>query len=94
MRAVGVLPAVRYLDWGITGMSTVATMAKKKSAKPKQAPEPGSRRVVFQMKGTEEWKEWLDGLSKRLRMPSSAVVDNALVMYAKAQGYEAEAPER
>lgn len=67
-------------------------MAKRKADQP--TPEPGVRKVVFQMKGSEEWKDWLDGLAKQLRMPSSAVVDNALVMYAKAQGYDRKAPER
>lgn len=74
-------------------MSTVATMAKKKAVSAKRS-EPGPRRSVFQMKGTEEWKAWLDELAKTLRMPTSAVVDNALVMYAKAQGFTKEAPER
>lgn len=57
-------------------------------------PSDPVRKVVFQMKGSEEWKGWLDDLAKQLRMPTSAVVDNALVMYAKAQGFNREAPER
>jgi hypothetical protein len=73
-------------------MSGTAVMAKKKAAASGRV--QARRKVVLQMKGTEEWKGWLDGLSRRLRMPASSVVDNALVMYAKAQGYAEEAPER
>jgi hypothetical protein len=65
-------------------------MAKKKT-KPKAA---APRRIVLQMKGSDEWKQWLDDLAAQLRMPTSAVVDNALVMYAKAQGFTKEAPRR
>jgi hypothetical protein len=77
-------------------MNTVATMAKKKAApkKPEPEPEPGPRRAVFQMKGTDEWKGWLNRLAKHLRMPTSSIVDNALVEYAKARGFTEEAPER
>lgn len=70
-------------------------MAKKKTSGAKVPdPEPGPRRSVLQMKGTEAWKEWLDRLAKHLRMPTSAVVDNALVEYAKSRGFSEEAPER
>jgi hypothetical protein len=71
-------------------MTTGILMAKKR-AQP-AAPQP--RRVVVQMKGTDDWKAWLEELAKHLRMPTSAVIDNALVVYAKAQGFTKEAPER
>lgn len=68
-------------------------MAKNKPVK-QNTPEPGPRRAVLQMKGTDEWKGWLERLARYLRMPTSAVVDNALVDYAKAKGFTEEAPER
>lgn len=74
-------------------MST-GTMAKKRVVKKAPAPEPGPRRTVLTIKGTEEWREWLEGLSKHLRTPTSTIVDHALVRYAKEMGYQAEAPER
>ncbi len=73
-------------------MSTATIMAKKK-ALPKP-PDPGPRRAVFQMKGRDAWKEWLEELSLFLRMPTSAIVDNALVQYAKSRGFDKEAPQR
>jgi hypothetical protein len=75
-------------------MSAVALMAKSKAGKAPPPPEPGPRRVVLQMKGTAGWKGWLDRLARHLRMPTSAVVDNALVEYAKSRGFTEEAPER
>jgi hypothetical protein len=64
-------------------------MAKKAASK-----SSPPRRVVVQLKGTDEWKAWLEDLSKHLRMPISSVVDNALVSYAKAQGFVKSPPER
>ena len=52
------------------------------------------RRTVLTIKGTDEWREWLDGFGKHLRTPTSTIVDHALVRYAKETGYAPEAPER
>lgn len=78
-------------------------MAKKRTGKAQPVPEPraeaqpltpGARRTVLTIKGTEEWRIWLEGLGKHLRTPTSTIVDHALVRYAKEVGYTAEAPER
>ncbi len=72
-------------------MANSGTIMARKKAKP----APGEpKRIVLQIKGTDEWKEWLDGLGKHLRTPTSTVVDHALVRYAKEVGYKREAPER
>ena len=74
-------------------MSMVAIMAKKKSTSPKQ-PEPAPRRAVLQMKGTEDGKNgWMISrdIYACLHPPLWTTV---LVMYAKAQGFTKEAPER
>ena len=68
-------------------------MAKKKTVPAKPA-EPGPRRTVLTIKGTDAWREWLEGLGKHLRTPTSTIVDHALVRYAKEVGYTNEAPER
>jgi hypothetical protein len=95
--AVAVLTRARYAsgrDHKV--MNAGATMAQRGPARHRAGkPEPGPRkRAVLQMKGTEEWKEWLDELARFLRMPIAAVVDNALVWYAKERGFTKEAPER
>ncbi len=78
-----------------------ATMAKKKTTAPKakarakgRPPEPAPRRTVLTIKGTDEWRGWLEELSRFLRTPTSTIVDHALVRYAKEVGFEREAPER
>lgn len=71
-------------------MSVALLMPTKKN---EESDQP-TRRAVLQMKGTDAWKGWLDRLAKFLRMPTSSVVDNALVDYAKSKGFEEEAPER
>jgi hypothetical protein len=52
------------------------------------------RHTAIQMKGTEEWKGWLDRLSKFLRTPTATIVDHSLIRYAKEMGFTEEAPER
>jgi hypothetical protein len=70
-------------------------MAKPK-ARPKGRPaaSSGPRRTVLTIKGTDEWREWLEGLSDFLRTPTSTIVDHALVRYAKEMGYQTAAPKR
>jgi hypothetical protein len=69
-------------------------VAKKLPSKPEPKPEPGPRRTVLTIKGTEEWRAWLEGLGVHLRTPTSTIVDHALVRYAKEMGYTKEAPPR
>jgi hypothetical protein len=66
-------------------------MGKKKASKPKPS-EP--RQTVLTIKGTEEWKDWLNELSNFLRIPTSTIVDLALVKYAKDVGFTKEPPKR
>jgi len=68
-------------------------MAKKRTAAAAPAPQ-GPRRTVLTIKGTDEWRVWLEGLGEFLRTPTSTVVDHALVRYAREVGYTREAPKR
>jgi len=68
-------------------------MAKKRAVKSKPA-GPVLRRTVLTIKGTDDWRVWLEGLGKFLRTPTSTVVDHALVSYGKEVGYTEPAPER
>jgi hypothetical protein len=71
-------------------MST-GMMAKKKSATPK----PKERlAVVVTLKGSLEWKAWLDELSGQFRTDNSKLIDMALVEFAKNHGFKTEAPRR
>lgn len=71
-------------------------MAKKlpKTKAGKTPAQPGPRSTVLTIKGTDEWKAWLNGLSDFLRIPTSTVVDLALVQYAKTEGYTEQPPKR
>lgn len=75
-------------------MGAAATAMAKKSGKAKSSPGPTTRRVVLQMKGTDEWKGWLERLASFLRTPTSTLVDHALVQYAKEKGFDEHPPQR
>ena len=66
------------------------TMAKKKS----KTAEPGARRNVVSIRGTEEWRDWLMGLAVHRRLSAADVIDQALVEYAQKYGYKKLPPPR
>ncbi len=69
-------------------------MAKKKpTTKPREA-SAVPRQTVLTIKGTPEWKAWLDELGDHVRMPASTIVDQALVKYARDMGFAKDAPKR
>ena len=71
-----------------------ATMAKPK-AKPKQAPQAHKSKVVtVNIKASEEWKEWLDGLAVHCRTDVAKLIDRGLIMVARAEAYNKEVPQR
>jgi hypothetical protein len=65
-------------------------MAKKKP----RPEESGPRQTILNIKGRLAWKEWLERLAKHNRETTSAAVDHALAMYAKATGFTEPPPER
>jgi len=67
---------------------------RARSAAKGKAPEPGPRRTVLTIKGTDEWRAWLEELGQFLRTPTSTIVDHALVEYARAKGFKKDAPLR
>jgi hypothetical protein len=72
-------------------------MAKRKASDPKKRPGPeptGRRPVALTVKGSEEWRAWLDRAARHCRLSTSALVDLAVTQYARAQGFEEAPPER
>lgn len=63
-------------------------MAKKKSEKPKTG-----NKNIFVLWGTDEFKEWMDGLAKHLGLPVAIVVQESLKEKAERVGYK-QAPGR
>jgi hypothetical protein len=70
-----------------------ATMAKKKApARPAAAAE--RKTIAVTIKGSPEWKEWIDGLADHCRLDVAKVIDLAVVRYAETEGYNRKAPQR
>jgi hypothetical protein len=67
-----------------------STMGRKKSDKPGSPPRPHA--VV--VKGTLEWKEWIENAAEHCRTNVSSLVDIAVTQYVRAQGYEVKPPPR
>ena len=74
----------------------VALMARRKPLpKPRtEGSKPERRPVAVTMKGSEEWKEWLERAAAHSRMSVSMFLDFATVQYAKSQGFDEPPPDR
>ena len=66
----------------------------KKNLQPETMTQAGPRKTVLTIKGTDEWRGWLERLGEHLRTPTSTIVDHALVKHAKDVGFAEEAPKR
>jgi hypothetical protein len=66
-------------------------MAKKKAPASKAKDRLA---IVVTLKGSPEWKAWVDELATLCRTDTSKLIDKALVEYAKSQGFKKEAPPR
>jgi predicted transcriptional regulator len=66
-------------------------------ARPKKKPvEPGSVRqpTALTIRGSKEWRDWLERGARYCRTDSSKLVDIAVAHYLRAQGFDEPAPER
>jgi hypothetical protein len=59
---------------------------KRKPGRPKR--EGASRKTVVALKGSDEWKIWLDGFANHCRLGLADTIEQALLRYAEHQGYE------
>jgi uncharacterized protein (DUF1778 family) len=69
-------------------------MAKKKVARKMSSNTQERRSVAVTLKGTEEWKDWLEQAADHCRVTVSAFIDFAAAEYAKAHGFKKEPPKR
>lgn len=78
----------------MVGVSPVAK--KKPGPKPELGgPETWKKKpLILNLRGSEEFKAWLQDLAAADRQSVSGVVERALVHYAKGIGFTKEAPER
>lgn len=78
----------------------VLSVAQKKTPAVEVPPGDGPKPIAIAVRGTAEWKAWTDRLreftAKKLGVAVSlnALVGVALASYAKAIGFNEEAPER
>jgi hypothetical protein len=67
-------------------------MAKKT---PTPDPEPAdSRAIIVSMKGTKEFRDWLNELAESERTTAVQILEKAVVDYAKRIGFPKPAPRR
>jgi hypothetical protein len=96
------LPAVDALPILSHGESSVfggAAVAKKTIAKPKAklAPGPARRPVpsqpnVITIRGSADWKRWLEAFAAKMRSKPTAVIDLALAKLAQQEGFSEPPP--
>jgi hypothetical protein len=63
-------------------------MAKKRSETPVPTPEEGPRKQILTLRGRDVYKDWLVRFALSERADMADLVDDALVAYAKAKGFE------
>ena len=76
---------------------SIGLMAEpKKKGKPAPKSEPSRvRSAVLMIRGTPEWKAWVEELAEADRSPSlNELIDRALVAYARQIKFPKSAPKR
>lgn len=63
-------------------------------ARPKAAKKAELKATVISLKGSGEWREWLQELSSHCRTDAAKVIDAALIDYARTKGFTKKAPPR
>ena len=75
----------------MTALARVEAMPKRKAAKS----DDGERKpMVVQVRGSQEYKEWAEGLAEFDGSTVAALYDRAVRQYAKAIGYDKQPPKR
>jgi hypothetical protein len=77
----------------VTKMADPPKRKRKPGAgRPKGAEPP--RRSIAAFKGSEAFAQWFDGLVEHCRMPTSTVIEHALILLAQERGYLDPPPKR
>lgn len=77
------------------------TMARKKTEAsvgktpaPVAKPQPDRPAIAVTLRGSPEWKAWLEAGARFCRTDVAKMLDAAAVEYLRARGFTGEAPER
>lgn len=74
-------------------MSKSKPKSDSTSSRPGPKPKPGGPLPnVVSMRGTPQWKAWLDRLALHCRATPSALIDRALAELARREGFEDPPP--
>jgi hypothetical protein len=69
----------------------IGTMARPK-AKAKAAPDTGAPALTI--RGSKEWREWVNRAADFCRTDVAKLVDASLIRYVRDQGFTEEPPKR
>jgi hypothetical protein len=72
----------------------VCEMARKSGPKGGRPKLPDPKKNIVTLRGSEAFRDWLNNLADHCRLPASAVIDQALIAYARQQGFDQEPPKR
>jgi hypothetical protein len=73
----------------------VVTKVRESMGRKKKAESAGDPRMFgIAIRGSREWRDWVNRLADFRRMKATDMVDQALVEYAERHGFEEEAPKR
>jgi hypothetical protein len=72
----------------------IGVLARPKKAASGPKKEADRLAIVVTLKGSTEWKAWVDDLAGHCRTDVSKLIDSALVEYARMRGFSREAPRR
>ena len=61
---------------------------------PKRNPKRKADYAIVNMKVSDKYRAWLDRLAKHCRTDVAKLIDRGLILVAKAEGFNEEAPER
>jgi len=67
-----------------------ATVGRKKM----KPADPTRKPVAVTIKGSPDWREWIEEAAKHCRMSVSGLVDYAVTQFVKQQGFPRKPPER
>jgi len=74
---------------------TLEPAVARKQSKPAPQPAPENRKpLVIQVRGSEAWKAWVDKVAEADGRPLAALVERALIAYAKTVGVDDPMPKR
>jgi hypothetical protein len=81
------------METGVMGRPKAKAAARKPAAG-KARDRSGEKPTVVTIKGEPAWREWVERGAKWCRTDVAKLIDSALVMYLRTQGFSEQAPER